>query len=230
MISLINKQQIILRHINGESNRDIAKALHIDKNTVNKYAAEYDEQIRALLANDPDADPQTLMASIMEKPTYNSQNRGPTVSTEEVMEEIRKCLKENEEKRQTGRGKQMMRKTDIHGYLKKKGYDISYSTVKRICQKLDETEGHHAEAFIRQEYDPGEICEFDWGAVLACFSGLGNIRSSSCISVMSSGSGQLSPSSAARFLAFTTVLDDVPLARTISSVFRLSEQSRSISR
>ena len=112
MIDLIKKQQIILRHVNNDSNRQIAKDLGIDK------------------------------------------NRGPKASTTEAQEVIRKCLAENEEKRLTGRSKQQMRKTDIHGYLVKQGFDNSYSTVKRLVREMEDI---HKEAYIRQEYEPGQI-------------------------------------------------------------------------
>ena len=46
MIDLVLKQRIILAHIDGMSNRAIASALHISKDTVNKYVNEYDEKIR----------------------------------------------------------------------------------------------------------------------------------------------------------------------------------------
>lgn len=58
--------------------------------------------------------------------------------------------------------KQTMKKIDIHAYLKRQGFDVSYSTVKRVTQYL---ETNHQEAFIRQEHEPGDICEFDWGTV-----------------------------------------------------------------
>ena len=45
--------------------------------------------------------------------------------------------------------KQTMKKIDIHDYLKKKGFDVSYSTVKGVTQYL---ETKHQEAFIRQDY------------------------------------------------------------------------------
>ena len=162
MIDLIKKQQVILKHNDGVSNRQIAKELGIDKNTVNKYVNEYDKKLKALMEKDPTVDPQMLISAILEEPSYNCKNRGPRTSTEEALDEIRTCLKENEEKRQTGRSKQQMRKTEIHDYLIKKGFDISYSTVKRLVRKLEDSP---KEAYIRQEYEPGQICEFDWGEV-----------------------------------------------------------------
>ena len=89
MITLVEKQQIILRHLNNESNRKIANDLGIDKNTVNKYVNEYDAQRQELLTNDPDADPGILLETIIEKPAYNTKSRRPRASTEEAKEIIR---------------------------------------------------------------------------------------------------------------------------------------------
>ena len=168
---MVEKQQIILRHLNNESNRKIAIDLGIDKNTVNKYVNEYDAQRQALLANDPDADPDILLETIIEKPAYNTKSRHPRASTEEAKEIIRACLKENEEKRQTGRKKHQQRATDIHDYLTNTcELKISYSTVKNIVRELSDKA---QEAYIRQEYQPGQACEFDWGEVKLDIGGTG---------------------------------------------------------
>ena len=171
MIKLIDKQQIILRHLNNESNRKIAADLHIDKNTVNKYVNEYDEQRRALLETDPNANPGILLETIIEKPKYNTEGRKPRASTEEARKIIRECLDENDEKNKTGRKKQQQRATDIHDYLTNTlGFKISYSTVKNIVRELEDKT---KEAYIRQEYQPGQACEFDWGEVKLDIGGTG---------------------------------------------------------
>lgn len=171
MITLVEKQQIILRHLNDESNRKIANELGIDKNTVNKYVREYDEQRKALLERDPDADPDILLETIIEKPAYNTEGRRPRASTEEAKEIIKACLKENEEKVKTGRKKHQQRATDIHDYLTNTlGFTISYSTVKNIVRELSDKA---KEAYIRQEYQPGQACEFDWGEVKLDIGGTG---------------------------------------------------------
>ena len=162
MIVLKQKQQIILRHMDGDSNRQIAKDLNIDKNTVNKYVKEYDEKLKALLAEDPDTDAEELISAIVERPVYDTTNRHPAASTESAKNIIAYCLQENERKRQNGMSKQQMRLTDIHRYLSEQGITISYSTVKRLAGKLDHRSN---EAFIKQVYEPGQVCEFDWGEV-----------------------------------------------------------------
>ncbi|MBN2480602.1 MAG: hypothetical protein JXB19_02590 [Bacteroidales bacterium] len=55
-----------------------------------------------------------------------------------------------------------MKKIEILEYLQEKGYDIGYTTV---CNTIIEKEAKRKEAFIRQKYHPGGVCEFDWGEV-----------------------------------------------------------------
>ena len=163
MIKLSQKQNIILKHIEGMSNRSIAKELHMSKDTVNKYVAEYEKQKSELLLMNPAADPEELIQAIVEKPKYNSDNREPRRVTPEMIEAIEECLKINEWRRTNGMSKQQMKKVDIHQYLvNKKKFNISYSTVKRLVRSIED---RHREAFIRQEYDHGDVCEFDWGTV-----------------------------------------------------------------
>lgn len=162
VINLVIKQRIILAHIDGMSNRAIANMLHIRKDTVNKYVNDYNEKREALLRMHPDMDTSEIIQAFIEKPTYDFSNRVPSKATPELSETIEKCRQLNRDKRLMGMQKQTMKEIDIHDYLKKQGFDVSYSTVKRATQYL---ETKHQEAFIRQEYLPGEICEFDWGAV-----------------------------------------------------------------
>ena len=170
MIKLIDKQKIYLMHRDGVSNRQIATRLGIDKNTVNKYVAAFDKEMQGLLAEGSDT--ATLPESIIQAPKYDSRNRGPRTSTKEAENIIQECLDENEKKRNTGRAKMQMKKTDIHEYLIKQGFNISYSTVKAIVKKIELTT-RHQETFIKQLYEPGAICEFDWGEVKLDIDGTG---------------------------------------------------------
>lgn len=162
MIDLKRKQRIILMHLDGTSNREIAASLHMSKDTVNKYVNEYDAKKQILLERNPNQDAGELIQELVEKPRYNTSNRKKTKVTDAAVDLINECLRLNEEKRVTGRSKQVMLKKDIHQYLRDNGYDLSYSTVKRL---IDSEIKRHYEAFIKQEYNPGEVCEFDWGTV-----------------------------------------------------------------
>ncbi len=61
-----------------------------------------------------------------------------------------------------------MKKVDIHEALKKGGFQIGYTTV---CNYIRHREQSGQEAFIRQHYDPGKVCEFDWGEVKLTIGG-----------------------------------------------------------
>lgn len=170
MIKLTQKQNVILKYIDGMSNRAIARELHMSKDTVNKYVNEYQYQKSKLLESDPRMDQSELIQAIVEKPKYHSGCREPVKVTFEMLAVIDECLESNRKKRAEGRAKQIMKKIDIYEYLLKKGYDISYSTIKRLVTQV---ETRHKEAFIRQEYDFGDICEFDWGEVKINIAGEG---------------------------------------------------------
>ena len=160
MITLQDKQEIILKHYHdGKSQRVIHRETGICRKTIRKYIREYESKRIALFAHQ-DTLGGELIQSIVEKPTYDSSNRKKTKLTPEIMEQVMGYLKENETKRATGRSKQQKKKIDIHDALIKDGFDISYPT---ICNFIRDAERKHREAFIRQHYLLGEVCEFDWG-------------------------------------------------------------------
>lgn len=162
MIRLTTKQSILSRHIKGDSNREIARELHISKNTVNKYVTEYDEMHKQLRDSNPELDRNEIITNFTERPGYDVSNRTRRKLKPEITEIIESCLKENESKRARGRSKQTMKKKDIWEYICSKGYEISYVTVANYIR---EKEGAGKETFIKQEYEPGDTCEFDWGEV-----------------------------------------------------------------
>lgn len=170
MITLTQKQKVILKHIDGMSNRAIARELHMSKDTVNKYVNEYQRQRSELMLLDPGLNQCELIQAIVEKPKYHSNGRKPVKVTQQILDTIEECLESNRKKRAGGRAKQTMKKIDIHEYLIKQGCNISYSTVKRL---VNEGEMRYKEAFIKQEYELGDVCEFDWGEVKLDIGGEG---------------------------------------------------------
>jgi len=95
VVTLTQKQKIILKHIDGMSNRSIAKELHMSKDTVNKYVTEYEKQKAELLLMKPEADTEELIQAIVEKPKYNSDNREPKRVTPDMIKAIEECLELN---------------------------------------------------------------------------------------------------------------------------------------
>ena len=78
------------------------------------------------------------------------------------MNKIKFYLDENEIKKASGRSKQQKKAIDIYECLIDEGYDLSYTTVCNAVRNLKST---CKEAYIRQEYSLGDVCEFDWGEV-----------------------------------------------------------------
>ena len=62
-----------------------------------------------------------------------------------------------------------MKKVDIFEYLQTKGYKVGYTTV---CNYIRDYENKGKESFIKQVYQPGEKCEFDWGEVKIKIEGI----------------------------------------------------------
>ena len=161
MISLVDKQKIIISSfLEGKSQWQIHRETGFDRKTIRKYTNEYEEKRVELLEGD--GDKLILTEDIVEPPKYDTSNRTRVKLTEEIIDKIDFYLEENLLKRQTGKSKQQKKNIDIHECLEEEGYDISYSTVcNYIKKKLNEKK----EAYIRQEYDLGDVSEFDWGHV-----------------------------------------------------------------
>ena len=158
---MYTKQEIVIRsHREGKSQRCISRELGISRKTVRKYICEYEELQRASSDSEP-----VISTYLSEPPKYRVSKRPKRKLTSEVQAVIDKLLSQNEENRQRGMRKQMLKRIDIHAYLISEGYEISYSTVCAYISEIKRSSRGASEAFIRQEYQPGEQCEFDWGLV-----------------------------------------------------------------
>ena len=164
MIRLVDKQKIVLMIVrDGKSQRRVEKETGINRKTISKYMTEYEANRTELLDCDGDKDnARELADSIIENPTYNSSNRKKRKVTDKLLVAIKGYIEENEKRRERGQRKQQRKKIDIYEALVKDGFDISYPTV---CNTIRGLENRGAEAFIRAEYELGDICEFDWGEV-----------------------------------------------------------------
>ena len=155
------KQKIILRsYRDGYSERKISRELKVNRETVRRYLAEY-EKARQKLSDSEKAD-EALLDEIIRIPKYDSSNRSNKKFIEEISREVDRILQINEEKRSRGLHKQVMKKIDILEHLHDLGYDIGYTSV---CHHINKKRASRKEAFIRQVYSPGDVCEFDWGEV-----------------------------------------------------------------
>ena len=110
--------------------------------------------------------PETVLSTYLSSPpVYHVGTRSKVRLTEKVQSVIDILLKENDTKIQQGMRKQILKKIDILQLLHEQGLEIGYTTV---CNYICEKQGKSAvskETFIRQQYQPGSSCEFDWGEI-----------------------------------------------------------------
>jgi len=157
---MVQKQEIVIRYFRqGQSQREIAKSLGLNRKTVKRYIKEYVNE---------KAYSQLKEEGVIGAPHYNSTRRTKRRLTNEVQDVINAYLKANEEKRSRGNVKQCMKATDIHESLVNKGYQIGYTTVSCYI-KAQYQKGQ--EVYIRQQYAPGSCTEFDWGTAKLTIGG-----------------------------------------------------------
>ena len=158
MIELGKKFEVLHEHlIEGKSIKKISRESGLSRTTVKKYIREYKAQKREILEG---GDKSEILLAMSESPKYKKRESKPSrVLTPEVIEIITNCLTENERKKAIGNAKLVMKSTDIHELLIEKGFRISYPSVNNCVRKLS---SKVSEAYIKQSYEYGEVCEFDW--------------------------------------------------------------------
>lgn len=160
MINMDKKEEIIHYYrIEGLSLREISRRVGLNRKTVTRYVREYEDVTKQDSEDGIDL-------CLAQKPTYPSRKTECTKLTEDVTREIEFWLQENARRRQTGMRKQCLKRQDIHRALIEKGFDISYSSVcKYIQRRKAEKSKKPKDVFVKQYYEPGEECEFDWGEI-----------------------------------------------------------------
>lgn len=162
MLPMVDRQTIIhMYRVQGLGKNEITRIMGNSFHSVDKVIKEYEA---AIASEQKDEALNTLLCVA---PHYDTSKRTERVITEEVATLIAGFLHDNEIKRSTGLKKQCMRKIDIHAQLVRRGFKVAYSTVCQYIRRKErkENEAKPQEAYIRQYYEPGQICEFDWGEV-----------------------------------------------------------------
>ncbi len=161
VVSMIDKHEMLLRHFrDGHSQRTISRDLGISRGTVTRYIEAYAEQKRKLAESSVPDERGEMIANLVESPRSTNTPRPARKITDAMTARVRELLAENAKKRHRGQHKQQMKTCDIHGLLQAEGYDIGYTS---LCGLVNRLEHQVPESFIRQAYKDGEVCEFDWG-------------------------------------------------------------------
>lgn len=158
MLTVVDIQTIVHLYRSGDySRREIARKLGISRTTVNKVLSQYE-------ASQETEDNEALENLLTLQPAYNTQGRKPRKLSQAIAAEIDKYLEINRQRCQKGMRKQQLKKIDMWQDLDAKGVQISYQTVCRyVTAKENAVAQRETKAYVRQQYAPGQECEFDWG-------------------------------------------------------------------
>ena len=158
----MDKKEQILHYyrVDGLSLREISRRVGLNRKTVTRYVCEFEKMS---LQDGEDG----IERCLQQKTAYSSCRKSErTRLTDAVCSEIDYWLEENARRRLKRLHKQCLKRQDIHCVLIEKGYEISYSSVCKYIQRRNEAKTRKPkEAFIKQYYEPGQECEFDWGEV-----------------------------------------------------------------
>lgn len=170
MKTLAEKQKIITEVIlKGKSQRTVAQEMGISRNTVSKYVNEYEGAKRKLaVESEKGADTEEIIEEIMKASKYVRINSYKPKMTQAIETYILEKIAINKERRRSGMRKQCMNIKDMHEELIEMGHNIGYTSVRNFVRKSEEIT---KEAFIRQEYSPGDSVEFDWGEIKLMLNG-----------------------------------------------------------
>ena len=138
--------QIRSRYNDGDSIRSIAKSLGISRQTVKKYCQGNTH---------PD----------VRKPYH----REPEVVTQDVIDFVRACLKEDQEENLSKQWHTAKRIYDRLAF--EKGFQGGESTIRNVVKALRIEMSISPQADIPLEYDPGDAIQIDWGEATAYIDG-----------------------------------------------------------
>jgi transposase len=177
----MNKNEIIVRHKNKESNRSIAKELGISKNTVNSYVNDYKNRMKELNEETDAAMIAIIQNEICSKPVKKKTNKMNTAFTKEVEQRFNEIIKIDEERNIIiGNNKQQLTAALLHRTLINEGFKVGETTIR---SKYREYKGKNKECFIKQHYEYGDIAQYDFHQVKVILNGEKKIYHQATISI-----------------------------------------------
>lgn len=170
VLTMEKKDKAIKYYLQGMTMTAIAAEIGVTRQTVSKYIKAYETIQKQIQLTQNTLEKEQLIMQASSKPKYDTSSRKRYKLTPDVEELIDLKLAENQTKLQRGQRKMMMKNIDIYEWLCDQDINISYRSV---CQYIVTKQKKEQEAFIRQDYNPGEISEFDWGDVTLIIDELG---------------------------------------------------------
>ncbi len=170
MITIFDKGEIINLKERGVSNREVAKAVGVDRKTVARVWSKHLKLCEKLELANSDDETRAIQEQIVAQPVYDTSNRLCRKYTE-AMDVVIDELLDNENVKDYKLGnnhKQKLTYAMIHEVLLDKGFDIGLTTISNVVK---EKRSKFKETFIRQTYSYGQRLEFDFGEVKLVING-----------------------------------------------------------
>lgn len=157
MVNVMDKNQIISMHKQGESIKSISKKLGIARNTVRRYTREHDLLMEQLSQENDKVQIALIQETICSKPVRKISSKKKNALTPEVEQRIKEMIQIDEERnKKLGPNKQQLTAAHIYRQLKGEGFTASESTIRAYYRKLkDKTK----ECFIKQHYEYGQVAQ-----------------------------------------------------------------------
>ena len=156
----MDKNKIIVRHKNGESNRAIAKSLGLSKDTVNKYVTEYKTMLKDISNQTETHRIAMMQEQLCSKPVRKIKHSVCNVFSGDLKRRFYELLEIDARRNELlGPNKQLLTAASLHRELFKEGFSVSESTI-RI--KLREYKEKQNECSIKLYYDYGEVAQYDF--------------------------------------------------------------------
>ena len=164
MIDMLQRKDIISAYEQTGSIRATVRKTGFNRRTVSAYVHEY---LDAKAAGE-----EAFIAYLKSEPSYKTPKREKTVLTPEVCSVIDGYIRQNIAKRMRGDRKLVMNAKNMHKALTALGYEVSYPSVCNYVRKATGKAEKTEECYIRQVYEPGHDCEFDWGELHLTIGGV----------------------------------------------------------
>ncbi|XMB67080.1 IS21 family transposase [Mycoplasmatota bacterium zrk1] len=156
----MDKFEVINLKRKGNSNREVARLLGINRKTVARYWNEY-----SMIENELDGteDVKKVQNKMLSNPKYDSSGRKPRKYTEAIDKLLDEILDNEEVKcEELGWDKQKLTTVQILEMIKTNGHDIGLTTIQN---RINEKRRKIRECFIKQSYEYGDRLEYDFGEV-----------------------------------------------------------------
>ena len=172
MAELEKVAELIRLKNEGHSNRETARLVGLNRETVSKYWEDYKRKRHELMSLGVDV--LLIQEELTKKPKYDSSGRKKRKYTEEIEERLKEILKSEKRKDAVlGVGhKQAMSNKQIFDTLKSEGFDIGIATINNALARL---RAKPKQVFIRQMYDYGDRVEYDFGECRLVIGGVTSV-------------------------------------------------------